>query len=52
VVLDRRVIDWRLMQDVRGDSGVVIGRLLDRLGRQPDGTVWDEVESRLVVEAE
>jgi hypothetical protein len=52
VVLDHPVIDWRSVQDVRGDSGVVVGRLLERLGRQPDGVVWDEVESRLVVEAE
>ncbi|MEU5943610.1 hypothetical protein ABZ807_31650 [Micromonospora sp. NPDC047548] len=46
------MIDWRSVQDVQGDSGVVIGRLLDRLGRQPDAAVWDEVERRLVVEAE
>ena len=40
------------MRDARGDSGVIVGELLDRLGREPDAALWDELDHRLVVEAE
>ncbi|MEJ3745752.1 hypothetical protein WEI85_20970 [Actinomycetes bacterium KLBMP 9797] len=46
------MIDWRSTWDVRGDSGVRVRLLLDRLVRQPDATVWAELEDRLIVEAE
>jgi hypothetical protein len=40
------------VRDVWGDSGVVVERLLDQLGRRPDDDAWNELDSRLVVEAE
>jgi hypothetical protein len=46
------MVDWRSVRDVQGDSGVTVGRLPDRLRRQPDAALWDELGSRLVVEAE
>lgn len=51
-MFDRSVVDWASMRDARGDSGVVVGELLDRLGRVPDASLWDELDRRLVVEAE
>ena len=52
VVFDHSVIDWTAVRDVRGDSGLIVADLLDRLGRAPDAALWTELESRLVVEAE
>lgn len=40
------------MRDARGDSGVVVERLLDRLRLEPDAALWDELDRRLVVENE
>ncbi|GAA3455661.1 hypothetical protein [Dactylosporangium matsuzakiense] len=51
MVLDASVIDWQSVRDVSGDSGVRIGRLLD-VERYPTTEAWDEIERRLVVEAE
>ncbi|MDW5330249.1 hypothetical protein [Plantactinospora sp. KLBMP9567] len=50
VVLNHSVIGWRSTWDVRGDSGISVGVLLDRLARQSDTSAWDELEDRLVVE--
>jgi hypothetical protein len=52
VVFDHSVIDWTAVRDARGDSGVIVGELLDRLGQEPDAALWREIDSRLVVEAE
>ncbi|WP_093622477.1 hypothetical protein [Actinoplanes philippinensis] len=46
------MIDWTAVRDVRGDSGVIVGELLDRLEREPDAALWEELDSRLIVEAE
>jgi hypothetical protein len=46
------VIDWTSVRDARGDSGAIVGELLDRLGREPDAALWDELDGRLIVEAE
>nr|BFE58897.1 hypothetical protein GCM10020063_034230 [Dactylosporangium thailandense] len=46
------VIDWRSVQDLSGGSGVTVGRLLDGIEHHPTAEAWDEIEHRLVVEAE
>ncbi|MFG2045127.1 hypothetical protein [Dactylosporangium sp. NPDC048998] len=50
--MDHFVIDWGSVQDISGGSGVTIGRLLDRIERRPAAAAWDEIERRLIVEAE
>ena len=40
------------MRDARGDSGVVVERLLDRLKLEPEVALWEELDHRLVVENE
>ncbi|MEV0899077.1 hypothetical protein [Actinoplanes sp. NPDC049802] len=46
------MIDWGSVRDARGDSGVVVERLLDRLKLQPDAALWNELDRRLIVEDE
>ncbi|GAA1654507.1 hypothetical protein [Actinoplanes couchii] len=46
------MIDRTAVRDVRGDSGIIVRELLDRLEQQPDAALWKELDSRLVVEAE
>jgi hypothetical protein len=57
LVVDRGLLSelrmaWTAVRDERGDSGVIVGELLDRLGQEPDAALWRELDSRLVVEAE
>ncbi|MGN9907847.1 hypothetical protein ACTMTJ_09870 [Phytohabitans sp. LJ34] len=52
MVLNPSVIDWRSTWDMRGDSGVSVGVLLDRLARHADASAWHELEDRLLVEGE
>lgn len=40
------------MRDAKGDSGAIVGELLERLEQVPDAALWRELDRRLVVEAE
>lgn len=52
MVFDQPVLGWNSCPQLSGEAGVAVSRLLDRLEGQPTAEAWEELEGRLIVEAE